>query len=220
MNQLGTKEIETGWKVFFFPENRKPVLIDFPGKIDKLAPFRSVFRQLGKIMAKLEGSKTLRDLLSAFAEEAQTQHRYLAFAQQAEAEGHSNIAKLFRATAAAVTVHARAHLRVLSGIGETRANLQTAMDGTARDLTTKYPDMIKEAARAGFDTALKSFTFANAVERVHAGLYQKALDQLERPQMEVTDYYVCQVCGNTLVREPDDPCEICGAGAAAFMRVD
>jgi rubrerythrin len=56
-------------------------------------------------------SKSEKDLQDAFAGESQANRKYLAFAKKAEQEGYAQIAKLFRAAAAAETVHAHAHLR-------------------------------------------------------------------------------------------------------------
>lgn len=168
-------------------------------------------------MAELKGSKTEKDLLEAFAGESQANRKYLAFADKADAEGHKQVAKLFRAAAAAETVHAHAHLRVQGGIAATADNLREAIAGETHEFTSMYPQMIKEATKAGFDPAVRSFSFANAVEKVHAALYQKAFDNLGSNQ-EV-DYYVCKVCGNTLEGEPHGPCAVCQAGPVAFFKV-
>ncbi len=169
-------------------------------------------------MADLKGTKTEQDLQDAFAGESQANRKYLAFAKQAEAEGHTQVAKLFRAAAEAETVHAHAHLRVLGGVADTAANLKEAVAGETFEFNEMYPQMIREATNAGFDAALKSFSYANTVEKVHASLYQKALDSLG-DNAEV-DYYVCQVCGNTIEGAPDGPCEVCGAAIAAFKKID
>ena len=60
-------------------------------------------------------SKSEKNLEEAFAGESQANRKYLAFADKADKEGFSQIAKLFRAAAAAETVHAHAHLRALGG---------------------------------------------------------------------------------------------------------
>jgi rubrerythrin len=169
-------------------------------------------------MAELKGSKTEKDLLEAFAGESQANRKYLAFAGMADAEGHKQVAKLFRAAAAAETIHAHAHLRVQGGVKGTTENLQEAISGETHEFTSMYPQMIKEASSAGFDAALRSFTFANAVEKVHAELYQQALNNLGSNQL--VDYYVCKVCGNTLEGEPHGPCSVCQAGLAAFFKVE
>jgi len=168
-------------------------------------------------MAELKGSKTENNLMEAFAGESQANRKYLAFAEKADAEGHKQIAKLFRAAAAAETVHAHAHLRTAGGINSTEENLKEAIGGETHEFTNMYPQMIEEAKAEGFDAALRSFSFANTVEKVHADLYQKAFDNLGRNQD--VDYYVCKVCGNTLEGEPHGPCPVCQAGPVAFFKI-
>ena len=60
-------------------------------------------------------TKSEQFLMEAFAGESQANRKYLAFAKQAEKDGFPQVAKLFRAAAAAETVHAHAHLRVGGG---------------------------------------------------------------------------------------------------------
>lgn len=169
-------------------------------------------------MSDLKGSKTEANLKEAFAGESQANRTYLAFAKKADQEGHPQVAKLFRAAADAETVHALAHLRALGAVGSTADNLKEAVSGETHEFTAMYPKMIEEAQAEDQAVALRSFSFANTVEKVHATLYQKALDTLGS-NAEV-DYYVCQVCGHTLEGEPDGPCEVCGAAAKAFNRID
>ena len=161
-------------------------------------------------------SKTQENLLAAFAGESQANRKYLAFAQQADKEGLPQVAKLFRAAAAAETVHAHAHLRSAGLIGDTKANLEAAIAGETHEFTQMYPEMIKEAQAENNAAMARYFDFANKVEEVHANLYKKAL---ENPAaMPNVDYYVCSVCGYTH-EGPVDKCPICGAAAAAFEKI-
>ena len=169
-------------------------------------------------MSVLTGSKTEKNLQEAFAGESQANRTYLAFAAKAEQEGHPQVAKLFRAAAAAETVHAHAHLRALQGIGETAENLKEAVGGETHEFMEMYPQMIADAEAEGLSDALRSFKYANDVEKVHANLYQTALDNLGKNQS--VDYYVCKVCGNTIEGAADAPCSVCGAGVQAFFKVD
>ncbi len=162
-------------------------------------------------------SKTGQNLQNAFAGESQANRRYLAFAQKAEVEGYSQVAKLFRAAAEAETVHAHNHLRALDGIKSTKDNLLAAISGENYEYQKMYPQMIAVAADEAAKNALRSFTLANEVEKVHAALYQKALESLG--QNTVTDYYVCQVCGYTAEGEAPDDCPVCKAKKQAFRRV-
>ncbi|MFH1491617.1 MAG: rubrerythrin family protein [Pseudomonadota bacterium] len=162
-------------------------------------------------------SKSEQNLRDAFAGESQANRKYLAFAKQAEKEGYPQAAKLFRAAAEAETVHAHAHLRTLGGINSTAENLKEAIAGETHEFKSMYPAMIDEARQEGNKAAERSFTYANDVEKVHAGLYQKALDNLDG--LEDVDYQVCSVCGYTCEGEAPDTCPVCGAKAKAFFKV-
>lgn len=164
-------------------------------------------------------SKSEKNLLEAFSGESQANRKYLAFARHADKEGYRQVAKLFRAAAEAETVHALAHLRTLGGIKGTRENLKEAIEGETHEFMDMYPAMVDTAKEEGNKAAERSFTYANAVEEVHAGLYKKALESLDNPS-DVDCYYVCSVCGYTCENEPPETCPVCGAKPKAFNRVD
>jgi rubrerythrin len=159
---------------------------------------------------------TAENLQEAFAGESQANRKYLAFAKQADKEGFPQAARLFRAAAAAETIHAHAHLKAMKGIGTTAENLQEAINGETHEFTDMYPDMIKTAEDEGHKSAARTFRYANEVEKTHAALYQKALNDLEKP--EECDYYVCSVCGHTQEKEAPEKCPVCGANAKAFFK--
>jgi rubrerythrin len=164
-------------------------------------------------------SQTEQNLQEAFAGESQANRKYLAFAKKADQEGYPQVANLFRAAAEAETVHAHAHLRVLKGVKSTAENLKEAIAGETHEFKSMYPGMIDTAQSEGEKAAQRSFTFANEVEKIHADLYQKALDSLDNPE-SVECYYVCDVCGYTCENEPPDTCPVCNAKKKAFSRVD
>lgn len=165
-----------------------------------------------------EGPKTMKNLKEAFAGESQANRKYLAFAAQAEKDGFLQVAKLFRAAAEAETVHAHSHLRAMEGIKATQENLMEAIAGETHEFKSMYPQMIAEAEGEGSARALRSFKFANEVEKVHAGLYQKALDTLGEG-VEPFDYFICPVCGHTVERGAPDVCIVCGAKGSVFVRI-
>jgi rubrerythrin len=164
-------------------------------------------------------SQTEKNLQEAFAGESQANRKYLAFAKKADQEGYPLVANLFRAAAEAETVHAHAHLRVLKGINSTVENLKEAIAGETHEFKSMYPDMIETAKSEGNKAAERTFTFANDVEKIHADLYQKALDSLDNPE-DIECYYVCGVCGYTCENEPPETCPVCKANIKAFSRVD
>ena len=163
-------------------------------------------------------SKTEQHLMDAFAGESQANRKYLAFAKKADQEGYAQVAKLFRAAAAAETVHAHAHLRTLKGINSTADNLKEAIAGETHEFKSMYPEMIEDAKAEDNKAALRSFEYANAVEKVHADLYEKALADMDG--MAATDYWVCEVCGYTCEDEAPDECPVCKAKKKAFFKVD
>jgi len=159
---------------------------------------------------------TDQNLQIAFAGESQANRKYLAFAKQADKEGFAAAARLFRAAAAAETIHAHAHLRAMQGVGSTAENLKAAIAGETHEFEKMYPEMIRQAEADGHKTALRSFSYANEVEKTHAGLYRRALENLGR--QEECGYYVCSICGHTHEREAPEKCPVCGANAKAFFK--
>ena len=164
------------------------------------------------------GPKSEKNLADAFAGESQANRKYLAFAKQADAEGYPQVARLFRAAAEAETVHAHAHLKALGGIKSTKENLQEAIGGETHEYTEMYPPMIEDAKAEGATEALRSFTYANTVEKTHADLYQKAADTLGQAD-EQFDYYVCPVCGHTHEKAAPEKCPVCGVAASMFIQI-
>lgn len=162
--------------------------------------------------------KTADDLMAAFAGESQANRKYLAYAKKAEQEGYKQVAKLFRAAAEAETVHAHNHLREAGVIKSTRENLEAAINGEVYEFQKMYPEMIKDAEAEGNKGALRSFNYANEVEKVHADLYKKTLDTLGS-NVE-TDYYICTVCGHTVEGEAPDTCPVCGSKKQAYKKAD
>jgi len=164
-------------------------------------------------------SNTEKNLAAAFAGESQANRKYLAFAKQADAEKLPQVAKLFRAAAEAETIHAHTHLRNLGLIKTTAENLKAAIAGETHEFTEMYPGFISEAQGENQSMAIiKGMQLANDAEKVHAALYQKALDTLNQPV--AVDYYLCSVCGHIAEGNAPDQCPICGAKSVAYKKVD
>jgi len=165
-------------------------------------------------------TQTFENLLAAFAGESQANRKYLAFAERADLEGHPQVAKLFRAAAAAETVHAHSHLRVLGGIKSTAENIQVAIDGEHYEATDMYPGFVDEAKSANEDRAVRTFSRALEVEKIHEVLYRNALENLGQEEEEPYDYYVCPVCGFTHARSAPDRCPVCNTVGQRFMLIN
>jgi len=166
-------------------------------------------------------SKTIDNLSAAFAGESQANRKYLAFAKKADAEGFPQIARLFRAAAAAETVHAHNHLKAMDGVKSTAENLEVAIGGENYEVVSMYPPMLAEAEAAGEKRAARSFRWALEVEKIHEALYRKAADQLGKGTAapEVT-YYVCPVCGYTHEGPLEGNCPVCGNPGKNFEKIE
>ena len=163
-------------------------------------------------------SKSVQDLKEAFAGESQANRKYLAFANQADKDGYPQVARLFRAAAEAETIHAHNHLKVLNAVKTTAENLKEAISGETEEFKEMYPRMLADAQAEGNKDAERTFNYANEVEKIHAQLFQKALDTME--QKKVKDIYVCPTCGYTVEGEPPDNCPVCNTQKKHFQRID
>jgi rubrerythrin len=165
-------------------------------------------------------SKTPQNLKDAFSGESQANRTYLAFAKKAEQEGLSQIARLFRAAAYAETIHALNHLKIIGKIKSSLENLKTAVSGETFEFDEMYPKYIETAKQEGNKKATWSFDVANKVEKIHAKLFSKAIEDLENNRdLANTDYYVCEVCGNTVQGVVPEKCPICGAPKKQFKLI-
>jgi len=164
-------------------------------------------------------TKTMENLKAAFAGESQANRKYLAYADKADAEGKPGVAKVFRAAAAAETIHAHAHLRLMKGIGTTEENLKDAIEGETYEFKSMYPDMMEDAKAEGENAILRYFGFANEAEKIHAELYTAALEG-DGDVYADADFYICSVCGHTMDGEPTEKCPICGAAPKAYAKVE
>jgi rubrerythrin len=138
-------------------------------------------------MSPLKGTKTHENLKHAFARESQANRRYLYFARVADIEGHPDVGGLFRDTSEAETGHAFGHLDFLKGVGDpatdvaignTKQNLQSAIEGETYEYTQMYPGMACTAREEGFPDVAEWFETLAKAERSHAGRFAKGLEGL------------------------------------------
>ncbi|NQS70948.1 MAG: rubrerythrin family protein [Desulfobulbaceae bacterium] len=162
---------------------------------------------------------TVDNLKEAFAGESQANMKYRAFAKKAEKDGFKNIAKLFRTTAEAERIHAEGHLRALEMIASTADNLQDAINGETYEFKEMYPPML-DLATADGHRAKTMFKFAVDAEEVHAQIYTKALEAVKKGvDMDVSEFYLCPVCGYIELGHAPEKCPVCGAKKAVFETV-
>jgi rubrerythrin len=164
-------------------------------------------------------ASTTENLKDAFAGESQAYQKYSAFAKKAEREGFVNIAKLFKTTAEAERIHAEGHLKALDAIASTAENLKGAIEGETYEYTEMYPPMSELANEEGH-RAKTMFRFALGAEKVHAEIYTKALEAVKSGvDLDVTDFYLCPICGYIELGAAPHTCPICGALSKVFEKV-
>ncbi len=138
-------------------------------------------------MAGLKGTQSEQNLKDAFARESQANRRYLYFARRADIEGYPEVGGLFRDISEAETGHAFGHLDFLKEtgdpatgelIGNTEANLKSALAGEAYDYTEMYPSFARTARDEGLDELAEWFETLARAERSHAGRFTKAIETL------------------------------------------
>ena len=162
---------------------------------------------------------TEANLLAAFAGESQAHMKYLNFAEQARREKLPNIARLFEAAAFAEQVHASNHLRALSGIRDTIANLGVAREGEVFEIEEMYPAYKAVAETQGEKSALRSMGWALEAEKIHAQLYGAAKEKAEAKQdIAAKDIWICTACGFTVEGEAPAVCPVCGAKHDKFRK--
>jgi len=166
-------------------------------------------------------SRTTINLREAFAGESQANRKYLVYAEKAERDGFPNVAKLFRAIADAETVHATRHWRALGMARDTIKNLEDSIESEKEEIEKIYPAFVKQAEADEEITARSSFKEALEAEKVHAELFDQALETVRKGKdMAGFKAFTCTVCGNTRMGVSIDRCRICGAGSGAFKEVD
>ena len=138
-------------------------------------------------MAKsVKGTRTEKNLLTAFAGESQARNRYTFFASRAKKEGYEQIANIFTETAGNEKEHAQVFFEYLEGgeveitaaypagiIGDTVTNLRAAADGEKMEWSEIYADFEKTAREEGFEDIAVSFKEIAEVEEFHEGRYRK-----------------------------------------------
>jgi rubrerythrin len=162
---------------------------------------------------------TEENLKNAYAGESQAHMKYLAFADAAEKEKFSNVARLFRANSFAEQVHATNHLRTLDGIRKTAENLKAAVEGENFEVEEMYPAYLKVAEDQGEKMAVVMFYRAMEAEKVHAGLYKRAKEVVDKGKdLGYFPVHVCSMCGFTVEGEAPDKCPVCGAPKEKFIK--
>ena len=169
---------------------------------------------------ELKGSKTEKNLQTAFAGESQARNKYTYFASKAKKEGYEQISAIFTETAANEKEHAELWFKYLDGIGTTAENLKAAAAGENEEWTDMYARFADEAKEEGFDEIAARFAGVGAIEREHEKRYLALLKDLEEGKVFKKDGVViwkCRNCGHIHIgTEAPTECPVCSHPQSYF----
>lgn len=162
---------------------------------------------------ELKGSKTEKNLQTAFAGESQARNKYTYFASVAKKEGYEQIAAIFEKTAANEKEHAELWFKALGGIGDTATNLLHAAEGENYEWTDMYATFAKEAEEEGFTELAYRFRAVAAIEKSHEERYRKLLNNVEMKavfEKAEETMWECRNCGHLVMgKKAPEVCPVC-----------
>ena len=124
-------------------------------------------------------TKTERNLWNAIVAEAVAHLKYSAFAHQALREGHPEVAQVFQEVAGAETIHGINHMSVAGELKSSLENLKSVVEGEAKEISTMYPNYIRDALDDGRNDAADTFMMAMDREQHHLEVFNRAVEGLE-----------------------------------------
>lgn len=159
---------------------------------------------------ELKGTKTEKNLWEAFAGESQARNKYDYYASVAKKEGYEQIKGIFEETALNEKEHAKRAFKFLAGIGDTKANLQAAIDGENYEWTEMYKEFAATAREEGFNEIATFFENVATVEKEHEERFAALLRNIEQGKVFKKDKKVawrCRNCGH--IHEGETAPELC-----------
>ncbi len=169
---------------------------------------------------ELKGSKTEKNLQTAFAGESQARNKYTYFAEVARKEGYEQIAAIFEKTARNEMSHAKMWFAALEGIGSTPENLKAAAEGENYEWTDMYDEFAKTAEEEGFKVLAAKFRMVGEIEKHHEERYRALLNNVEMQKVfekSEETMWECRVCGHLVIgKKAPGACPVCGAPQSFF----
>jgi len=163
-------------------------------------------------MSKYAGTKTEKNLMTAFSGESEARNKYTFFASAAKKAGYEQLAAIFLETAEQEREHAKLWFKELHDLGSTEQNLIDAAKGEHWEWTDMYVRMAKEAREEGFDDLAVRFELIASVEAAHEKRYLKVLESYKQDKTFKGDAplgWKCRNCG--YIHEGDEAPEVCPA---------
>jgi len=167
-----------------------------------------------------KGTKTEKNLMTAFAGESQARNKYTYFASVAKKEGYEQIASIFEATANNEKEHAKLWFKALGELGKTAENLLHAAEGENYEWTDMYDTFAKEADEEGFTALAEQFRGVAKIERAHEERYRALLNNVEMQSVfekSEETMWECRNCGHLVIgKNAPEVCPVCKHPKAYF----
>jgi rubrerythrin len=173
----------------------------------------------------IKGTRTEKNLLTAFAGESQARNRYTYFASAARKDGYEQIANIFAETAENEKEHAKVFFQYLEGgdveivaaypagmIKDTKSNLEAAAAGEKLEWTEIYSNFGQIAREEGFADIARSFEQISKVEKFHESRYRQLISNIANGEVfkkKTPVKWHCANCG--YVFEGTEAPKICPA---------
>ena len=169
---------------------------------------------------ELKGSKTEKNLITAFAGESEARNKYTYFASVAKKQGYEQIAAIFLKTAENEKEHAKMWFKELGLLGDTAANLAAAAAGENYEWTDMYATFAKEAEEEGFTALAAKFRAVAAIEKSHEERYRALLSNVEMQKVfekSEIKMWECRNCGHLVMgTAAPNVCPVCAHPQAYF----
>ena len=151
---------------------------------------------------ELKGSKTEKNLMTAFSGESQARNKYNYYASKAKKDGFEQIAAIFSETADNEKEHAKLWFKYFHGIGDTLENLLDAAAGENYEWSDMYKQFAIEAREEGFVEIAEQFEGVAAIEKQHEERYRALAKNIKEAKVFAKDgdiMWICRNCGHVHV---------------------
>lgn len=173
-------------------------------------------------MEDLKGTRTEKNLETAFAGESMAHTKYAYYASKAKKDGYVQMAAIFEETSKNEKEHAKIWFKLLyGGIQSTPVNLQDAAAGENYEWTDMYVKFAQEAEEEGFKDIAAKFKMVAAIEKEHEERYRKLLKNIEDEVVFSRDgdcVWQCANCGHIVVgKKAPEMCPVCDHPQSYFQ---
>lgn len=183
---------------------------------------------------------TIAGLKKAFKAEMVAHKFYLCCVDKALAEEYRNIAYMFSSFALSEKIHANNYQQLLNAWGEkvqspegqstvrdTKTNLKKATKNELEKIKKFYPELLTEMAPEACEEAIVNCMYAWKSHRQHEAKVQEiqkysrfffgsVVSKIEGLDL---DFHICEICGSTIDKAPQFPCEICNKSISHYKKV-